>query len=196
MNLKTIPKTTGVVFIRKISSGTTPVRLKFQSSKMFRLKAIPFNIHTLLMMKCFLLVPKKIFPGVILFPLRKGLQNLVFCCTLLRKTSHYPLMPQLSTLPLRYLILAYYWTPLELNILNSNPSRNLVYGWLTQKICYLLEGGIKYGTNLENCLIITVDLCFLVYLSFKTKTASAAATGEFRFFRWWIKKGNLEFGCY
>ena len=129
MNLKTIPKTTGVVFIRKISSGTTPVRLKFQSAKMFRLKAIPFNIHT----------------GVILFPQRKGLQNLVFCCTLIRKTSHYPLMPQLSTLPLRYLVLAYYWTLSELNILNSNPSQNLVYGWLTQKMLPVGGGNKKWN---------------------------------------------------
>ena len=64
------------------------------------------------------------------------------------------------------------------------------------KKCYLLEGELKNGTSLENCLIITVDLCFQFYLSFKTKTASAAATGEFGFFRGWIKKGNLEFGCY
>ena len=41
--------------------------------------------------------------------------------------------------------------------------------------------------------LTVVNLACLFYLSFKTKTASTAATGEFRFFRGRIKKRNLEF---
>ena len=139
MNLKTIPKTTGVVFIRKISSGTTPVRLKFQSAKMFRLKAIPFNIHTLLMMKCFL-------PELSFSPNEKGFR---ISCFAVPSSEKHPTIPWCRNFPLSlsdiYSWHTTHWTLSELNILNNNPSQNLVYGWLTQKMLPVGGGNKKWN---------------------------------------------------